>query len=79
MNTDKTLHMVMSHDQNAGQSHNIKTDNSPSERAEGFKYLETTLTEQNSIKEKLRADWGHEMLAIICCRIFCLPVCYPKI
>jgi len=24
-------------------------------------------------------DWGQEMLAIIRCRIFCLPGCYPKI
>ena len=27
--------------------------------------------------KKLRADWNQEMLAIILCRIFCLPVCYP--
>jgi len=27
---------------------------------------------------KLRADWSQGMLAIIRCRIFCLPVCYPK-
>jgi len=25
------------------------------------------------------ADWGQEILAIIRCRIFCLPRCYPKI
>ena len=30
-------------------------------------------------RKKLRADWGQEMLAIIRCRIFCLPDCYPKI
>ena len=29
--------------------------------------------------KKLRADWGQGMLAIIRCRTFCLPVCYPKI
>ena len=27
---------------------------------------------------KLRADWGQAMLATIRCRIFCLPVCFPK-
>jgi len=27
---------------------------------------------------KLRADWSWGMLAIIRCRSFCLPVCYPK-
>jgi hypothetical protein len=56
LNTDKTLYMVMSQDHNAGRSHNIKTDHSPFERVEGFKYLGTTLIQQNSIKEKLRTD-----------------------
>jgi len=31
------------------------------------------------LRKKLRADWGQEMRAIIRCRIFCLPGCYPKI
>jgi hypothetical protein len=30
VNADKTKYMVMSRDQNAGRSHNIKTDNSSS-------------------------------------------------
>jgi hypothetical protein len=37
---DKTKYMVMSRDQNAGQSHSIKNDNSSSERVEEFKYWE---------------------------------------
>ena len=28
--------------------------------------------------KKLREDWSQEMLATIPCRIFCLPLCYPK-
>jgi hypothetical protein len=44
---------VMSRDQNAGRSHNIKTDNSSFERVE-FKYLGTTLTNQNSIQVEIR-------------------------
>jgi len=32
----------------------------------------------STIKKKLRADWSWGMLAIIRCRIFSLPVCYPK-
>jgi hypothetical protein len=47
--------MVMSQDQNAGQSHNIKTDNSSFERVEQFKYLGTTLTNQNSIQEESKS------------------------
>jgi len=35
---DKTKYMVMSRDQNAGQSHNIKIDSSSFERVEEFKY-----------------------------------------
>ena len=49
-------YMLMCRDQNAGRSHSIKTDNSSFERVEEFKYLGTTLTNQNSIQEKLIAD-----------------------
>ena len=69
--------MIISQDQDAGHSHSIKTDNSSFERVEQFKCLGTTLTNQNP--KKLRADWSQGMLAIIRCRIFCVPVCYPKI
>ena len=44
----------MSRDQNVGQSHNIKTDNSSFERLQQFKYLGTTLTDQNSIQEEIK-------------------------
>ena len=44
----------MSPDQNAGWSHNIKIDSSSFERVEEFKYLETTLTNQNSIQEEIK-------------------------
>jgi len=49
VNTVKTKYMVMSRDQNAGQSHSMKTDNISFERVEEFKYLGTILTNQNSI------------------------------
>jgi hypothetical protein len=51
VNTDKTKYMVMPRDRNAGRSHNIKIDNSASEKVKVFKYLGTTLTNQNSIQE----------------------------
>ena len=53
---DKTKYMVMSRDQNAGRIHSVRIDNSTFERVEEFKHLGTTLTNQNSIAEKLRAD-----------------------
>jgi hypothetical protein len=46
-------YMVMSRDQNAGRSHSMKIDNSSTERVEDFKYLGTTLTDQNSIQEEI--------------------------
>ena len=46
--------MVVSRDQNAGQNHIIKTDNS-SERVEQLKYLGTTLTNRNSIQEIIKS------------------------
>jgi UDP-galactopyranose mutase len=47
--------MIMSQDQNAGQSHSMKTDNSSIERVEEFKYLGTTLINQNSIQEEIKS------------------------
>ena len=44
----------MTQDQNAVQNHNIKIDNRSSERAEQFKYLGETLTDQNSIWEEIK-------------------------
>ena len=51
VNADKTKYMVMSQDQNAGQSHSMKTDNSSIEKVEEFKYFGTTLTYENCIQE----------------------------
>ena len=45
----------MSLDQNAGRSHNMKTDNRAFEMVEEFKYLGTTLTNRNSIKEEIKS------------------------
>ena len=47
--------MVMSRDQNAGRSHNMKIDNRSFEMVEEFKYLGTTLTNQNSIQEEIKS------------------------
>jgi len=46
--------MVMPLDQNAGQSHNIKIDNSSFERVEEFRYLGTTLN-HNAIQEEIKS------------------------
>ena len=56
VNADRTKYKIMSRDQNAGRSHNMKTDNSSIERVEEFKYLGTTLTNKILFRKKLRAD-----------------------
>jgi len=67
--------MVMYRDQNAGQNHNINIGIKCSERVEQGKYLGTNVTYQNSIMIRLTTG----MLAIIRCRTFSFPACYPKI
>jgi UDP-galactopyranose mutase len=47
--------MVMSRNQNAGQSLSIKTDNSSFARVDKFKYLGTILTNQNSIQDEIKS------------------------
>jgi hypothetical protein len=54
VNADKTKYVVMSRDQNAGRSHNIKLDNSSFERKNQFKYL-GALTYQNFIQEEIKS------------------------
>jgi hypothetical protein len=55
VNVDKTKYMVMSRDRNAGRGHSVKIDNGSIERVEEFKYLGTTLTDQNSIQEEIKS------------------------
>ena len=65
----------MSRDQNAGRSHSMKINNSCFERVEEFKYLGTTLTNQNSIQEEIKSSLksGNAVQKL------CLPACYLKI
>ena len=55
VNADETKYMVMSRDRNARQSHNLKIGNSLFKIVEQFKYLGTTLTNQNSIQEEIKS------------------------
>ena len=55
VNADETKYMVMSPDQNSGISHRVKIGNSSFEMVEQFKYLETTLTKQNSVQEEIKS------------------------
>jgi hypothetical protein len=54
VNGGKTKYMIMSRNQNAGQSHKIKTNRS-FEKVKQFKYFGTNLTNQNSIQEESKS------------------------
>jgi hypothetical protein len=49
------MYMLMSQDQNAGQNHNVQIDNKPFKRVEQFKYLGTTLKNQNYIQKEIKS------------------------
>jgi hypothetical protein len=55
VNADKTKYMFMTRDKNVGRSHNIKIDNNSFERVEQFRYLGTTIRNQNSIQEEIKS------------------------
>ena len=55
VNAHKTKYMTVSRDQNAGRIQSMKVDNSSIESVEEFKYLGTTLTNQNSIQEEIKS------------------------
>jgi hypothetical protein len=71
-------YMVMSRERNAGRDDSVKIDNCSIEKVEEFKYLGTTLTDQNSIQKEIKSRLK---LRNACCHSvqnFCLPGCYPK-
>jgi hypothetical protein len=53
VNSEKTKHMLLSRHQNAGQNHNITIGNRYFENVAQFKYLGTTITNQNLIQEEI--------------------------
>ena len=78
VNADKTRYMVMSRDRNAGRGYSVKIDNTSIERVEEFKYLGTTITDQNSIQEEIKSRLKLGNACYHSGRICCLPDCYPK-
>ena len=74
-----TKYMVMSREQTAGLSHTMKVDNSSIERVEQFKYLGTTLTNQNSIQEEIKSRLKFGNACYHSVQNLLSPVCYSKI
>jgi len=53
--------MIMSQNQNAEQNHNMRIDSQSFERVEQFKYLGTTLINQNSMQEEIKSRFKSEI------------------
>jgi hypothetical protein len=73
VNPKKTMFMLILHSQKIEQKHSIKIANRSFEVVAKFKYLRTTLTDQNCMHEKLRTEQIRGMLATIRFRVFCPP------
>jgi hypothetical protein len=54
-NVQKTKYMLVSRDQNADQNWDIKIGNRSFENVSQFKYLGTTVTNQNLIQEEIKS------------------------
>jgi hypothetical protein len=54
VNVERTKYMLVSRDQNAGENREIKIGNKSFENVSEFKYLGTTVTNQNLIQEEIK-------------------------
>jgi hypothetical protein len=54
VNTEKTKYMLLSPHKSGGQNHDIKTGNRCFGNVEQFRYLGTTITNQNLILEEIK-------------------------
>jgi hypothetical protein len=55
VNQEETKYMLMSRSQKVGQKHSIKTANRSFEDVADFKYLRTTLIDQNCMQEEIKS------------------------
>jgi hypothetical protein len=55
ISAQKTKYMIMSRHPNSGQNQNIRISNESFENVAKFKYLGTTLTNQNDIRDEIKS------------------------
>ena len=80
VNADKTKYMVVSRDQRAERNHSVKIDSNSFDGVEEFKYLGTTLTNQNCIQvgSQEQIEVG-ECLLLFGAEAFVLPFVIQKL
>jgi hypothetical protein len=70
--------MLVSRDQNAGQNREIKIGNRSFENVQEFKYLETTVTDQNLIQEEIKGRLNSCNACYHSVQNVCPLACYQK-
>jgi hypothetical protein len=55
INAEKTKYMIISRHPNSGQNQTIRIANESFEKVATFKYLETTLTNKNGIRDEIKS------------------------
>jgi hypothetical protein len=75
VNPEKAKYMLMSRSRKTGQKHSIKIANRSFEDVAKFKYLGTTLTDQNCMHKEIKSRLNSGILATIGFRVFCRLVC----
>jgi hypothetical protein len=75
VNPEKTKYMLMSHSQKIGQKHSMKIGNRSFEDVAMFRYLGTTITNQNCMHKEIKSRLNSGMLGTIWFRVFCPPAC----
>jgi hypothetical protein len=78
VNTKKNMYILLSHQQNTGQSYDIKIANRCFENAEKFIYLGTTITNQNLIQDEMKRRLNSGNACYHSVQNFCLLDCCRK-
>jgi hypothetical protein len=76
INAERTKYMIMSRHQNSGQNQNIRIANELFQNVAKFKYLGTTLTNQNDIHDEINSRLN---LGNACCYSVQNPLSFPFI
>jgi hypothetical protein len=56
VNQGKTKNMLISRSQKTGQKHSLKMERNSFEGVTKFRYLETTITDQNCMHREIKSD-----------------------